>query len=56
MDQNALYENRPAPGAVSCVGAMFQTLRAAIETVPGQKVCIAGSHDRRGLTIWAQDA
>ncbi|MEG3149768.1 50S ribosomal protein L11 methyltransferase [Sphingomonas sp. ZT3P38] len=51
MDEVTQYENRPMPGATSCWDMMFHAL-PMIETAPGQAIAIAGSHDRRNLTIW----
>ena len=56
MDSEARYENRPVTGATSCWAVVFHTLPAPIETMPGQMIRIAGSHDRHSLMIWAEGA
>jgi type II protein arginine methyltransferase len=55
MDEEGRYENQPAAGATSCWGVVFHPLTHPIETSPGQKICVGGSHDRHSLTLWSED-
>lgn len=52
MDSEGTYENRPAPGASSCWGVMFQPLPAALDTRPGDKLTVQGGRDRTSIWLW----
>lgn len=52
MDGETRYENRPAPGARSCWGAVFRPFDRAIETIAGEAVALGARHDRLGLSVW----
>lgn len=54
MDADGIYENRPAPGASSCWGVMFQPLPAVLEMRPGEKLTIRGARDRTSLWMWVE--
>ena len=54
LDELTRYENRPAPGATSHWRARFHPFAQAIDTAAGDGFRIQGSHDRRSLTIWAE--
>jgi protein arginine N-methyltransferase 7 len=52
MDAEGVYENRPAPGATSCWGVMFQPLPAVLEMRPGETLTVQGGRDRTALWMW----
>lgn len=52
MDAEGIYENRPAPGATSCWGVMFQPLPAVLEMRPGETLTVQGGRDRTALWMW----
>jgi predicted RNA methylase len=54
MDEEGHCENQPAEGATSCWGVMFHALSRRIDSSPGQKIRIGGSHDRHSVTLWAE--
>ncbi len=54
MDADGIYENRPAPGASSCWGVMFQPLPAALEMRPGDRLTVQGGRDRLSLWMWVE--
>lgn len=56
MDDDTVYENRPAPGAQSCWAALFYRLPEIVERPAGEAVRIAGTHDRVSLFIWVEAA
>lgn len=55
MDEEGRYENQPGEGATSCWGAIFHALPRPMESSPGQKIRVGGSHDRHSVTLWAED-
>jgi type II protein arginine methyltransferase len=55
MDDAGRYENQPARGASSCWGVMFHSLPRPLETAAGQTIRVGAAHDRRSLTLWAED-
>ena len=54
MDEETRFENRPAPGAVSCWSVLFHPLPDPIDASSGQKIRVFGSHDRHQISIWCQ--
>lgn len=54
MDAEMTYENRPAPGASSCWGVMFQPLKAALAMRAGDKLTVQGGRDRTSLWMWVE--
>ena len=54
LDEATHYENCPASRRTSAWAAMLYPLAAAVHTVPGEKICIFGAHDRQRLTIWTE--
>jgi hypothetical protein len=54
LDEAALYENRPGPGAVSSWKVPFWAM-PPLDTEPGDVVTVRGSHDRYRIRIGAAD-
>ena len=52
MDAVGRYENAPAPGARSCWDLRFYAFAQPVETTPGQRLRVAGQHDRRRVLVW----
>ncbi len=52
LDADTTHENRPGPGAESSWASMFYTFPTPIDTVPGQEIRIAGSHNRHTVMMW----
>ena len=53
LDAEGELENQPAPGATSSWACIFYPLPEAIDTVPGQAVQIAATHNGNRLRLWA---
>ena len=54
MDDEIVYENRPAPGASSCWAILFYPFRETLDVAEGQAITVAGAHDRESLGIWVE--
>lgn len=54
LDSEGEYENRPAPGAMSCWSALFHPFEQGREAEAGESVRVEGAHHRTGLRIWSR--
>ncbi|MCA1196393.1 50S ribosomal protein L11 methyltransferase [Sphingomonas sp. R647] len=52
MDAVGWYENRPAPGAASCWGALLWRFPKPLETRAGDPVAVGGAHERDRVRLW----
>jgi len=53
MDDTAVYENHPEPGADSSWWAVFHTFESQLVLEPGQQIQVHARHDRDTLRVWA---
>lgn len=53
MDEVGIYENRPGQADYSCWAVWAYPLLTPLETCPGDKIIVHGSHDRFRVRVWA---
>lgn len=52
MDDLGLYENRPAPGAISCWAGIFWPFASPIDSLAGDAITIGARHEPDRIRFW----